>query len=427
MAASFDKIREIFARVLSRLGRDERGTFASTFAIMAVPATMVVAGAVDYNNVTRQRQEMQTAADAAVLGAARLGDSDAQRETIAQRLFDGQISENLRQQIISATFTKDVGSNTITAVVTADIKTFMPKSLMKDAFPITVKSIAAVAKPDVKQLDVVMCIDGTGSMSPTIQAVKNNALNFESNLNAELTRRGIISFNAMRVRVVFYRDFGGTNLTGSAFYNWVWNGSSWTYTVVQPSDPSYWTYVGDNPALKESGFFNLPTQRTDFSDFVNPETAWGGGDLPESGLECVNTAMTSSWAKPGDIVGGKPLESVYPLIVVWTDAAAHKPGYSVSLKNPSYPPSTVMPRTYADLGAKWNDSNLIDQNRKMLIFFGNPDLYSTDRDGVADGWKTIKNWPGFYLGGTLSDGNNNMVAKIADAISSKFRQPTLTH
>src|SRR3954451_22163997 len=96
----------------------------------------------------------------------------------------------------------------------------------------------------------------------------------------------------------------------------------------------------------------------------------GGGDLPESGLECVNSAMSSTWAKIGDIPAGgtKPIDSIYSLIVVRTDAAAHKPSYSLSLKNPNYPPSTVMPRNYTDVGAKWNGSAVIDQSKKMLVF-----------------------------------------------------------
>jgi hypothetical protein len=198
---------------------------------------------------------------------------------------------------------------------------------------------------------------------------------------------------------------------------------------LKASDPDYWTYVGDTPPMKQSSFYALPSQRSTFQSYVNAETAWGGGDLPEAGLECVNSAMSSSWAKIGDIPAGgsKPIDSIYPLIVVWTDAAAHKPSYSISLKNPNYPAATVMPRNYTDLKAKWNNPAVIDQAKKMLVFFGNPDLNSSDADGKADGWQQVKTWPGFMLGGTLTDGNTNMVSKIADAIASKIRTPTLTN
>jgi Flp pilus assembly protein TadG len=410
--------------------RDERGNFAILFAVLAIPMAMAVAIGIDYNNAIRLKQKLQNAVDTAVLAAGRLNDPDTSRIDAAKRYFDAQIEPSLRDQIVDVAFTMDNKATNVTGTAKANIRSFMPNALMKKVLEVNVRAVSAVAKPTMRQLDVVMCIDGTGSMTPTLNAVKTNALNFESNLNAELTKRGIPAFDAMRVRVVFYRDFGGNYLSGATTTMTVYasDGSSSTKTI-KSTDPNYWTYVGENPAMRESTFFPLPASRTTFQSFVNPEKAWGGGDLPESGLECVNSAMTSSWAKIGDIPasGTKPIDAIFPVILVWTDAAAHKPSYSLSLKNPNYPAATVMPRTYADLLAKWNSSAVIDQARKMLIFFGNPDLNSTDRDGTADGWMQVKKWPGFYLGGTLSDGNTMMVAKIADAIALKILAPTLVN
>jgi Flp pilus assembly protein TadG len=412
-----------------RFLRDSSGAFAPLFAVLAIPMIMIIAMGIDYSNTVRLRQKLQNAADAAVLAASRLNDADAGRLAAAQRYFDAQIDDTLRPQILDANFSMDSGANKITATISADIKTFMPKAMMKTVMNVNVRSVAAVAKPDVRQLDVVMCIDATGSMSATLNAVKTNALNFESNLNAELVRRGIPAYDAMRVRVIYYRDFGGTTLNGTATNVYVYINGTYTLKKLKAGDADYWTYVGDTPPMKESTFFALPSQRSNFQTYVNPETAWGGGDLPESGLECVNSAMSSSWAKIGDVPAGgsKPIDAIYPLIVVWTDAAAHKPSYSLSLKNPTYPIAAVMPRNYTDLLAKWNNGAVIDQAKKMLVFFGNPAIVSNDNDGVADGWAKVKTWPGFMLGGTLSDGNTSMVSKIADAIASKVRTPTLTN
>jgi Flp pilus assembly protein TadG len=414
---------------LAALMRDTRGSFAPLFAVLAIPIAMAIAIGIDYNNTVRLRQKLQNAVDTAVLAASRLNDADNTRLAAAQRYFDAQIDTDLKAQIVDVSFTMDSKATNITGTVKANIRSFMPHALSKDSLEVNVKAVSAVAKPINRQLDVVMCIDGTGSMSATLTAVKNNALNFESNLNAELVKRNIPAFDAMRVRVIFYRDFGGYYLSGSTTTTTVCSSGSCSSKTIKNTDPNYWTYVGDLPPTRESTWFPLPAQRTNFSSFVNPETAWGGGDLPESGLECVNSAMSSAWAKVGDIPAGSstPIDAIYPLIVVWTDAAAHKPSYSLSLKNPSYPDSTVMPRNYTDLLTKWNSASTIDQLRKMLIFFGNPDLNSTDRDGTADGWKQVKLWPGFYLGGTLSDGNSQMVSKIADVLATKVLSPTLVN
>jgi len=395
---------------------------------MLVPLTIAGAGMLSQSNVSKITTNLQSAADSAVLSASRLNDDDSKRTEAALRIFNTLVPDNIRATLTSVAFTMDANANTITADISATIPSIMPQIATPNAQQIRVRSVSAVAKPDIKQLDVVMCIDATGSMQNTINAVKTNALNFESNLNSELSNRGITAFDVMRVRVVFFRDFGGTNRTGSSYLKAVWTGTKWDYVTVTSSDPDYWKGVGDTPPIKESSFFPLPANRVDFSDYVNPESASGGGDAPESGLECVNSAMSSAWARIGDRVPGtvKSLDAVYPLVIVWTDAAAHRPSYSVSLKNPLYPAADVMPRTYNDLAAKWASPAIIDQNRKMLVFFGNPDLNSNDVDGRADGWTKVKTWPGFILGGTLSEGNSKMVSKLADAISSRIRQPTLT-
>jgi hypothetical protein len=49
-----------------------------------------------------------------------------------------------------------------------------------------------------------------------------------------------------------------------------------------------------------------------------------------------------------------------------------------------------MPRTYAALRAKWEDPKIIEPNRKMLAFFGNPNKSGSEKDGVADSWLKVK-------------------------------------
>jgi len=139
--------------------------------------------------------------------------------------------------------------------------------------------------------------------------------------------------------------------------------------------------------------------------------------------------MNSSWAKVGSTVASvnKPLDAIYPVIVVWTDAAAHTAGYQPSVKNPSYPSASDMPRSTAALRAKWMSSSTIDQTRKLLVFFGNPDVAQSDFYGQAKGWADVKTWPNFVLGGTLTQGNQQMVSRIADAIATRIPAPFLSH
>ncbi len=68
-------------------------------------------------------------------------------------------------------------------------------------------SQASIA-PGFPVLDIAMCIDSTGSMQPTLDAVKTNAINFYDNLNASLTAKGIQPFPHVRVRLIYFKDFG---------------------------------------------------------------------------------------------------------------------------------------------------------------------------------------------------------------------------
>jgi Flp pilus assembly protein TadG len=415
------------SRLLAALANakaDDRGSFAVSFALLSVPMLFLVGMTIDYSEKSMTEARIQSIVDSAVLAAARLNDDDAKRTQVAERYFEAQLSTQQLAMVTHKEFLMSADKERITGKVDLAIPARFAGILGVKNLSSTTQSTVAIARPDIRQLDIVMCIDATGSMWGTINAVKTNALNLESNLNTELEKRGIKAFDAMRVRAIYYRDYGGTNLTGSN-RSW-WNGSKWI--TINSSHPEYWKGVGDNPPMKFSSFFNLPSQRTDFSAYVSPESASGGGDEPESGLECVNEAMDSPWAKVGDIPSGgsKPLQAVYPLIALWTDATTHRPSYSVSLKNPDYPPTTKMPRTYAALRTKWDDPKVIEQNRKMLVFFGNPNKSGSDKDGAADGWLKVKDWPGFMLGGTLTEGNSQLVSKLADAIASKVRMPTLT-
>lgn len=412
-----------------RVVSDVRGGLAPTFAIMLVPAVAVVGVGIDYNTTLQIRTKLQSAVDMAVLSAAKLEDPDASREVTAKRYFEAQLPSDVLAMVKSSEFKLSADLKSMTGNVSATVPTSLTLIIGQTSMATNVTSTAAIAKPSVRQLDIVMCVDATGSMTPTLNAVKANVLNFESNLNTELTKRGADKFDLIRARVIFYRDFGGIKLNGNNTNVWVWNSGAYVNKFIKASDPDYWTYVGDIPPMKPSTFFELPGKRTDMQNFVNPEVAWGGGDLPEAGLECVNEAMDSPWAKVGDVPPtlGKAIEMIYPVIVVWTDAAAHKPAYSVSVKNPNYPPAQKFPRSYPLLLEKWNDPAVINQLNKLMVFFGNPDLNSNDNDGKADGWQQVKQWPRFTVGGTLTEGNQNMVSKIADAIVKVVKSPTLTN
>jgi hypothetical protein len=202
-------------------------------------------------------------------------------------------------------------------------------------------------------VDIVFCIDVTGSMTPILDAVKANALGFYDDVQSNLTDKGK-NVAQLRVRVVAFRDF-----------------------------------VADGAAaLEESPFFTLPAERGGFSDFVNGLIAQGGGDAPESGLEAVALAVNSPWTTTGD--------RRRQVIVVWTDQPAHP-------LDPSVVPADLASRVPADFSALtdvWEDEQgLMGSSSKRLI------LFAPDGPGWSDisaVWENVVHNPS-QAGGGLSE------------------------
>lgn len=134
-------------------------------------------------------------------------------------------------------------------------------------------------------VDIVLCIDVTGSMSPVLEKVKKGALSFHQRLESVMVKRDM-AMGRLRLRVIAFRDFGAD---------------------------------GDR-SIERTPFLELPQQVVEFKDFVNALKATGGGDAPESGLEALALAVQSPWSR--EERGGAERH----IVVMFTDAAAHPLG-----------------------------------------------------------------------------------------------------
>ena len=202
-------------------------------------------------------------------------------------------------------------------------------------------------------VDIVFCIDVTGSMTPIIDQVKSNALSFYDDVQANLTEKGK-NVSQLRVRVIAFRDFSAD---GAA-------------------------------ALEESAFFTLPTDRSGFSEFVDGLVAQGGGDAPESGLEAVALAINSPWTTTGD--------RRRQVVVMWTDQPAQP-------LDPSVLPGDLASRVPADFSALtdlWEDEQgPMGSSSKRLILFA-PD--GPGWSDISSVWENVVHLPS-QAGGGLSE------------------------
>lgn len=184
-------------------------------------------------------------------------------------------------------------------------------------------------------VDLVMCIDGTGSMGHLIEQVKSSALQFYDRLEAKMAEKQK-NIDQLRAKVIVFRDY--------------WADSS--DLVMQISD-----------------FYNLRTQASDFAEFVSKIYATGGGDEPENGLEALALALQSDWEK------SQEFSKQRYVVVLYTDASAH------SLEKgskPSYYPQEI-PNTFDDLTDYWHDMSVA--SKRLLLFA--PD---------ASPWNVMESW-----------------------------------
>jgi hypothetical protein len=202
-------------------------------------------------------------------------------------------------------------------------------------------------------VDIVFCIDVTGSMTPILDQVKANALRFYDDVQRNLTDKGK-NVDHLRVRVLAFRDF---EADGAA-------------------------------AMQESPFYELPREQSSFSDFVHTLIAEGGGDAPESGLEALALAIDSPWTTMGD--------RRRQVIVVWTDQPAQPLGSA------TLPPDLAsrVPATFSDLTDVWeNEQGPMGASSKRLILFAPDGPGWSDVSGV---WENVVHHPS-QAGGGLSE------------------------
>ncbi len=190
-------------------------------------------------------------------------------------------------------------------------------------------------------VDIVFVIDATGSMDDLIGIVKQNALNFYTDLMDIMSKKSK-SIQTLRIKVIAFRD-----------------------------------YLADRQdAMLTTGFFNLPDEANDFRDTVNSIEAFGGGDEPEDGLEALAFAIRSKWNT----------ESVKKrqIIVVWSDASTHRLGYGSP--ESTYPKS--MAKDFNELTRWWGDKQnegYMSENAKRHS------LCTPDLRGSGDNTKTWDN------------------------------------
>lgn len=218
-------------------------------------------------------------------------------------------------------------------------------------------------------IDLVLCIDSTGSMGPVIEMVKDNALHFYEDIMAAMSSKSKV-LHKLRVRVISFRD-----------------------------------YIADgDDAMMSTDFLVLPDQIEEFSSTVNSIVADGGGDEPEDGLEALGYAIRSDW----DTEGVKRRQ----VIVVWTDASTHNLGFGASA--PNYPQH--MAKNFSELTSWWGDAQnkgYVGYSEKRLLLFA-PDAPYWNT--ISDNWENVIHFPSAAGEGLDDYDYSEIIDTIANSI-----------
>jgi hypothetical protein len=193
-------------------------------------------------------------------------------------------------------------------------------------------------------IEILLCIDCTGSMEDTINSVKRNADKFIDNIKLKFPREKY-RIDQYKVRIVQFRDIhadGKTSIVGSKFYD-------------------------------------LEKKSKEFNDYLNKLEGSGGSNLDreEDGLEGLAFGLkTTNWNfDPQDI----------QIIALWTDISSHKLEDNQKRNLPYYPKN--MPRNLKEFSSYWNTIFLRKAPNASIVIFA-PNDYP---------WKQIgKVWGNSY-------------------------------
>ncbi len=224
----------------------------------------------------------------------------------------------------------------------------------------------------VYKIDLVLCVDCTGSMGPVLGMVKDHAAHIHEDI-AEYMSYQRKPLSGLRARVVAFRDY----------------------------------YAAGAPAMLESRFFDLPGEAAAFREFVALLHASEGGNEPEeSGLEALALAIRSPWALDAD-------RSRRQVIVVWTDDAAHRLERA-DFRTPAHAyPRERVPQSLNELTDWWNTTDYIDPAGRRLLLFA-PAVYPW-REIAAQWEETV--WFPSRAGAGISDHEyTSVIAAIAQSV-----------
>ena len=214
--------------IVKKFLKSESGSFAHILGVSIIPTLMTAGVAADYAGFKRMETRMHLSAEAAMLAVSKkvmaVREADYADNGV-YNLTNAQIVEKM-DEVFKPFFEANFAAggydltgdqytleyieadNNTKVRVTMNYDTAVMKAFGTDYMTAEREMIINLkVQPKNYVIDVVMCIDATGSMQNTLNAVQANAMTFNQDLREEL---GVgIASNKIKIRVrpIFYRDW----------------------------------------------------------------------------------------------------------------------------------------------------------------------------------------------------------------------------
>ncbi len=185
-----------------------------------------------------------------------------------------------------------------------------------------------------RKIDIVFCIDGTGSMRPCLESIKNNAVTFYTKLVEEMTNMGS-SIDYLRIKIIVFRDYAQKD---------------------------------KEKAMVQSKFFELPDDNDELDEYLSGIRAEGGCGQDANGLEALYYAMTS------DFIATGPKDR--QVIVMFADTTALNLGRRRKVEN--YPSDMVDKQGLINVWVgldQMHPTKLRERNKRLVIYAPRDTVY----------------------------------------------------
>ena len=148
---------------ISNLWACRRGGVATPFALLLLPLSLMLFGAIDYNKASETRAALQDALDAATLAVGRsTADSDAEVQAVGENVLKANLKAQGSVELTGSSF--HLAQGHITGSATAKVQTVAADLVMASDLTVRAQSEAVRA---THKMEIALVLDNTGSMAGT--------------------------------------------------------------------------------------------------------------------------------------------------------------------------------------------------------------------------------------------------------------------